>query len=60
MNIFHVNTMESCYKIDEKTDFWRILALFRFETDPKICPLGAHILHTSKSSSSEYELLPIV
>ena len=43
--------METCCKIDEKPTFDLIWALFGVKKDPKMWPLGDHILHISKSSS---------
>ena len=52
-NKFYVIPVETFCNIDAKLTFDLILAPFDMKKGPKIRPLSAHILHTSKRSSNE-------
>ena len=52
-NNFHMNRMETFCKIYEKQTFGLfLLGPIQVKMDPKIRPLGAHILHACENSSS--------
>ena len=44
---------ENLFALNQKLIYDLILALIGIKKDPKIWPLRAHILHTSKNTSSE-------